>query len=473
MQMSINRRNRLSNQSNTTEIPGAPFNFPEFLRENKRGMPEKVFLLRQKLYRKAKMEPKFRFYALYDRIYRMDVLRAAWNQVAANDGAPGVDGRSIADIASSSTALMTFLEEIQETLKAQTYQPDAVRRKMIPKANGGERPLGIPTVRDRVVQTAAMMILEPIFEADFQDTSYGFRPGRSAHDALDAMYRSIEHGRTAIIDADLKGYFDTIPHERLLRCVEKRIADGKVLQLIRSWLRAPMISPDDPGKPQTRKTGTPQGGVISPLLANIYLHWLDKLFAAENGPGKCHDAKIVRYADDFVIMAKIITPGMMAWLENLLENRMGLTINRLKTRIAKITYDGKGSVDFLGYSFRIVRSHYNSKRYLSLRPSAKTMQRFRQRIREIVSPRNYCLSPPRLAAKINDYLRGWRAYFAHAHRGKIFTNADHFLATRLISHFRRKSQRPLKPPTGVTWYYYIRKTLKIIPLSGNPSTANP
>jgi len=234
---------------------------PPAFGRNEKGLPEAVFKLRKRLYIKAKLEPKFRFYALYDRIYRPDVLAAAWALVARNKGTSGVDGLTIKDIVNSAQGVGGFLDEIHLTLKARKYKPQVVRRVMIPKANGGERPLGIPTVRDRVIQSAAKLILEPIFEADFLDSSYGFRPKRSAHHALAAIEKELKRGKTAIYDADLKGYFDTIPHDKLMACVEKRISDGRVLKLIRQWLKAPVLEepkgPHEPPRKVYPKQGTP------------------------------------------------------------------------------------------------------------------------------------------------------------------------------------------------------------------------
>jgi RNA-directed DNA polymerase len=429
--------------------------------ERGKDLPPALSRLRQKLGQKAKQEPQFRFYTLYGRIMDQVTLKAAWERVRANGGAPGVDGMSIAQVEQTAEGVEGFLGRIREELHAKTYRPDAVRRVYIPKPDGRERPLGIPTVRDRVVQTAVLLILEPIFEADFEDCSYGFRPGRSAHDALEEVRQSIAAGLKTIYDADLQGCFDTIPHDKLIACVRMRVVDRSVLRLIRMWLRAPVVEPskEKGGKPTVKRNdkGTPQGGVISPLLANIYLHWFDKVFYRADGPAQWAKAKLVRYADDFVILAKYQGVELTRFVETKLEGWLGLKLNRTKTRIVDLKEAG-ASLDFLGYTFRYDRDlQGRGHRYLNLTPSQKAILKAYARIRELTGPAQ-CWKPLKaLILEINRFLEGWAQYFRRGYPRSAFRKLNGYACLRLSGHLRRRSQRPWRPPEGVSAYAHFHR----------------
>lgn len=421
------------------------------------SLPVKVSELRRKLGEKAKQQPKFRFYTLYDRVYRLDVLTAAWWLVLKNDGAPGVDGISCGDIVDGPGA-MAFLQELHEELRTKRYRPQPVRRVHIPKPDGRTRPLGIPTVKDRIVQMAVVLVIEPIFEADFLDSSYGFRPGKNAHQALEAIAGHLQAGYREVYDADLQGYFDTIPHDQLMKCLEMRISDSRVLNLIRMWQEAPVVERDEDG--QTKATrpnqGSPQGGVISPLLANIYLHWFEKAFHRPDGPAGWAKAKLVRYADDFVVLARHQGQGLIKWIEDQLEGRFRLTINREKTRIVNLNQPG-ASLDFLGFTFRYDRDQFGrDHRYLNVFPSEKSLARAREKLRELTSPRR-CFKPTMdLAREISLWLHSWGNYFRHGLPRQAFRKLNRFALLRLTRHLQRRSQRPFRPPKGTTFYAHLQ-----------------
>jgi len=446
----------------TTDDQGDQSALPPAFAVNRHGLPVALFTLRQKLYLKAKREPTFRFYAVYDRIYRLDVLEAAWALVAAHNGAPGVDGVTIRSIIAAPGGVATLVATLHEELRTKRYRPQAIRRVFIPKPDGTRRPLGIPAVRDRVVQTAALLILEPIFEADFLDCSYGYRPARRAHEALAALLAAAREGDTAIYDADLQAYFDSIPHDKLMQCVERRVVDRSVLRLLRQWLTAPVEERDENGRPTRRRPtrGTPQGGVISPLLANLYLHWFDVVFHRRPGPAQRAQARLIRFADDFVIQAKTIGPAVEAWVERTVEGWLGLAINRAKTRTIALAPGQEAAVTFLGYTFRYERDRFGrGHQYVVAVPSAKAVSRCRAAVRQVVNTHRGHLPIAMVVGEVNRLLRGWGQYFSFGHPRRAYRKVNAYVVVRLTKHLQRRSQRPYRPPADQSWYSYLTTEL--------------
>lgn len=401
---------------------------------------ERVRDFQRKLYRKAKEDKGFRFYVLYDKVRLPYVLREAYRLSRAKKGAPGVDGKSFEDI-ERETGSEAFLDGIRLELETKTYKPSPVKRVYIPKANGKMRPLGIPTIKDRVIQRACKIVIEPIFEADFEEESYGFRPKKSAAKAIVKIKENLEEGRTEVLDADLSAYFDTIPHHELLVLIGMRISDKNVIHLIKLWLNAPIF---EDGETRSGKgCGTPQGGVISPLLANIYMNLVDKAVKRIGGAFRPYGVTIVRYADDFILMARNLPPAAIAYLKNMLA-RMKLTLNEEKTRIVDAKRE---SFNFLGFTFEYADDlHGRDRKYLRITPSAKALQRIRDNVRDYVKRKRH-LGPHEFAGGLNAILRGWMNYYSIqgvSYPKEAFRKLRWYLVDRLYRFFRRKSQRRCK-----------------------------
>jgi RNA-directed DNA polymerase len=405
--------------------------------------PAKVRKLQRALYRKAKAEPKYRFWSLYGELSRMDILQTALTMVARNGGCAGVDGIKIEDVVVEKTGeegkTEAWLQAIATELKAQQYRPSPVLRVYIPKADGKLRPLGIPTVKDRVVQAAAVLVLMPIFEADMHEHSYAYRPGRNAHQAIEAIKKGIEAGQFEVIDADLSGYFDTIPHRTLMKLVARRVSDGTMLKLIRSWLRAPIEerSTGDRGQ-QRRKAnrqGTPQGGVISPLLANLYLDRLDK----EVNERAELKARMVRYADDFVILTR---PGkgsaLLERLKRWLDAR-GLTLNEKKTRLVDLREEG---IKFLGFSLSWRRRRKQWWSYVHVEPHPKSQQKLRDGVKELLNHWTMVRPEQEVMRQLNRKLKGWAGYFRHGNPSHVFGKLEYYLQNKLRKWLWKRHGKP-------------------------------
>jgi RNA-directed DNA polymerase len=399
--------------------------------------PIKIRMLQRKLYQKAKEEPSYRFYLLYDKMYREDILAHAYALVKSNQGAPGVDGQTFWGI--ESQGLEEWLSGIRNDLREKTYQPQAVRRVMIPKPGGGERPLGIPTIRDRVVQTAAKLLLEPIFEADFDPNAYGYRPKRSAQDAIRKVHELLRAGYTDVVDADLSKYFDTIPHRELIQCVARRTVDRDMLHLIKMWLKVPVEERDENGKPRVSggknsTCGTPQGGVISPLLANLYMNRFLKYWRIA-GRSELYQAQVVNYADDFVILSRHCATEALNWTRNVMP-KIGLTLNEAKTSIKQARIE---RFDFLGYTFGPHRVRKNGRVFIGESPSKKSVSRLRQKVGDLLTPGN--VSPwPEVRDRLNAVLRGWSNYFRCGDRYQAYRAVDHYVYDHVRRFMRRRHQ---------------------------------
>jgi RNA-directed DNA polymerase len=402
--------------------------------------PSKIRELQIKLYRKAKNEPGYRFYMLYDKVYREDVLAHAYALARANKGAPGVDGQTFEQI--ELQGVEGWLTGIRKELGNQTYQPQPVRRVMIPKPGGdGERPLGIPCIRDRVVQTAAKLLIEPIFEADFEPNAYGYRPERSAQDAIQEVHKLLCEGNTDVVDADLSKYFDTIPHSELLQCVAKRIVDKHMLHLLKMWLKTPVEEKDEAGKKRLtggkgNDRGTPQGGVVSPLLANLYMNRMLKGWR-NTKRGEQFQAKVVTYADDFVILSRGKAAEALEWTRGVI-TRLGLTLNEAKTSIRQAREE---SFNFLGYTFGPHRYRKDGHWYLGASPSKKAIARIKEKVGDLLKPGNVG-TWPEVRDQLNRKLRGWSAYYSYGTRMPAYRAVDNYVYQSVRNFLRRRHKAP-------------------------------
>jgi RNA-directed DNA polymerase len=397
--------------------------------------PEKIRSLQRKLYRKAKAEPVFRFYLLYDKICREDILRHAYALARANAGAPGVDEITFKQIEAQGVEF--WLAGLREDLVSKKYRPDPVRRVSIPKPGGGERPLGIPTIRDRVVQAAAKIVLEPIFEADFEGSAYGYRPRRGAIDAIKEAHRLLCRGYTDVVDADLSKYFDTIPHADLLKSVARRIVDRHVLWLIKLWLRAPVEERNSNGTRRinggrSNKYGTPQGGVASPLLSVIYMNRFLKHWRLTER-GEAFRAHIISYADDFVILSRGHAEEALTWTKAVMI-KLGLTLNEAKTSVKDARREG---FDFLGYTLGPRHLPNGGRWYLGASPSKKSVRRIKTKIGGLLTPHNKG-AWPEVRTRLNRLLGGWSTYFCYGALASAYEAVDQHVYDRTRNFLRKR-----------------------------------
>lgn len=407
--------------------------------------PQKIRMLQRKLYLRSKQQPKQRFYSLYDKLQREDILREAYVRCKANKGKAGVDGVTFASLEEEG-AITGLISQIQQQLKQRSYQPLAVKRVDIPKGKGQTRKLGIPSIIDRVVQMACTMLMQPIFEPHLHSHSYGYRPKRNAHQAIRVIERQLTQGYCHVLDADLSGYFDTIPHDSLMEKVSRRISDRSFLTLLKGFIKAPISIETAGGKRriEANDRGTPQGGVCSPLLANIYLN--DFCLKLHNNT-PCH---IVSYADDFVILhTRPFTPKQLTWIEKLLGDE-GLTLNSEKTHCVNMSAEGS-EFDFLGFNFKRVKGYYRGSCYIKLQPSKKSQEKLKNTLRDIVKHRT-SQTLEVLIARVDRVLIGWRNYFGKiGYPRQVFFKMDWFLVARFYRWSRSRSQRRSLYLSRDTW----------------------
>jgi len=425
---------------------------------------ESVQKLQTALHAKAKGEPGFRFYALYDKVYRKDVLWMAWRTCMVNAGAPGIDGQTFADI--EAYGLTKWLEELAEELRQKTYQPQPVRRVYIPKPDGKQRPLGIPTIKDRVVQTAVLLVLEPIFEADLPAEQYAYRAERSALDAVQEVHKLLNFGYKEVVDADLSGYFDTIPHAELMQCLARRVSDKGVLHLVKLWLIAPVEETDKRGHVQrtTRNKdegrGTPQGAPLSPLLANVYMRRF-VLGWKTLGYEQKFQARIVNYADDFVICCRGRAEEAMSAMRNMMQ-RVKLTVNEQKTKLCRVP---EQTFDFLGYTFGRCYSSKTGRAYLGTQPSRKAIRKLCESVSEATDRKKTWLAPQEIVSRLNRMLRGWANYFQLGPVSKAY-RAVHRLVTRQLRRWLCKKHKAVGKGLKRFPDAYLHQELGLLHLPG-------